>query len=118
MYQFPYLSYFHDTTERVLDAYIIIQRHHIVTHLLFLQIFSICVSSWLFGRLCWAVFCNYTNYIIGDSMQCKIVHENTHAIILFTVTVYFQLCNIIIHHYVLYICPNDLWDNLDASPVC
>ena len=53
----------------------------------------------VFGRLCWAVFCKYTEYIIVDSMQCKIEHESTYVIviILFRVTMYFFL--IIIYHY-------------------
>ena len=49
----------------------------IVTHLLFLPVSSLGVSFWLYGRSCWAVFCEYTEYIIVDSMKYKIVHENT-----------------------------------------
>ena len=47
----------------------------------------------VFGRLCWAVFCKCTEYIIVDSMQCKIVHETTYVIILFRVTMYFFFFN-------------------------
>ena len=58
----------------------------------------------VFGRLCWAVFCKYKEYIIVDSMQCKIVHKSTYVIIiiLFRVTMYFNFF-IIIYHYNIYV---------------